>query len=464
MKKKVFVFLPDGVGLRNFAFTNFKEIAENHGFELTYWNNTVFPLQTSFGFNEVRIENHQLNPKTTIFSRARKRVELSLWTKKFNDAVYPTYNFPQSYKGLKNALKSLYVDYLVVAKSTEKGLLQIRDTIKKLERENPKYEYCKKQLQEHKPELVFCTNQRPTQAIAPLLAAQDIGIPTATFIFSWDNLPKATMVVETDYYFVWSELMKAELLNYYPYIPENQVFVTGTPQFEPHFDAQLIKPKEVFFEEHDLDTNKKYICYSGDDVVTSPLDQFYLEDVAQAVEVLNSQDHNLGIIFRKAPVDVTGRFNPIIEKYKHLIVNIDPLWEPVGEQWNEIMPTKADFGLLVNISHHCELVANVASSMVFDFVVHNRPCIYFDYEQPQLKPNIRDIGQNYKYVHFRSMPSKEAVAWAYSKEQVLPALQGLLDGGLNPVKEGKKWFEVIAGTKPTAASRNICDKIAKIIN
>jgi hypothetical protein len=37
-----------------------------------------------------------------------------------------------------------------------------------------------------------------------LLAAQQLGIPTATFIFSWDNLPKATMVVETDYY-VWSD-------------------------------------------------------------------------------------------------------------------------------------------------------------------------------------------------------------------------------------------------------------------
>lgn len=464
MKKKVFVFLPDGVGLRNFAFTNFKQIAESHGFELTYWNNTIFPVKASTGFNEVLIDNYQLHPKTILYSRARKRVELNLWAKKFNDTVYPTYNFPQNYKGLKNALKSLYVDYLVAVKSTQKGLLQIRDTIKKLERQTSKYEFCKKQLQEHRPELVFCTNQRPTQAIAPLLAAQDLGIPTATFIFSWDNLPKATMVVETDYYFVWSQHMKAELLTYYPYITENRVFVTGTPQFEVHFDTQLLKPKELFFEEHGLDTNKKYICYSGDDTTTSPLDEYYLEDVAQAVEVLNNHGHNLGIIFRRAPVDVTGRFNPIIEKYKNLIVNIDPLWKPVGKQWNEIMPTKADFELLVNISHHCELVANVASSMVFDFVIHNRPCLYFDYEQPQLKPGIRDIGQNYKYVHFRSMPSKEAVAWAYSKQEVLTVLQSLLEGKINPVPEGKKWFEVIVGPKPTAASENICKEIAKIIH
>ena len=42
MKKKVFIFLPDGVGLRNFALTQFKEIGEQKGYEIVYWNNTVF--------------------------------------------------------------------------------------------------------------------------------------------------------------------------------------------------------------------------------------------------------------------------------------------------------------------------------------------------------------------------------------------------------------------------------------
>ena len=46
MKKKVFVFFPDGVGLRNFAFTDFKTVGENMGFDITYWNNAGF-----FAFN-----------------------------------------------------------------------------------------------------------------------------------------------------------------------------------------------------------------------------------------------------------------------------------------------------------------------------------------------------------------------------------------------------------------------------
>jgi len=44
MKKKIFIFLPDGVGLRNFALTNFKQIGEANGFDITYWNNTPFLL------------------------------------------------------------------------------------------------------------------------------------------------------------------------------------------------------------------------------------------------------------------------------------------------------------------------------------------------------------------------------------------------------------------------------------
>jgi hypothetical protein len=35
-----------------------------------------------------------------------------------------------------------------------------------------------------RPDVVFCTHQRPTQVVAPVLAAQEMGIPTATFIFT----------------------------------------------------------------------------------------------------------------------------------------------------------------------------------------------------------------------------------------------------------------------------------------
>src|SRR6266478_6096928 len=72
-------------------------------------------------------------------------------------------------------------------------------------------------LRRLKPSVLFCTHQRPPQIVAPVMAARSLGIPTATFIFSWDNLSsKARIAAPFDHFLVWSELMKDELLRYYP--------------------------------------------------------------------------------------------------------------------------------------------------------------------------------------------------------------------------------------------------------
>ena len=122
IKKKVFIFLPDGVGLRNFAFTKFREVGESEGFDIHYWNNTSFALNELLGFQEIKIDNDRIHPLTPLYSRARKRIELNLSRDKFNDEVYPTYKFPLNYKGLKNALKSSFISVLIGLNSSEKVL------------------------------------------------------------------------------------------------------------------------------------------------------------------------------------------------------------------------------------------------------------------------------------------------------------------------------------------------------
>ncbi|GAA3621292.1 CDP-glycerol glycerophosphotransferase family protein [Flavivirga jejuensis] len=463
MSKKVFVFFPDGVGLRNFAFTDFKSIGEEKGFDITYWNNTIFSLKDNLDFDEVKIEDHTSHPLLPLYSRARKRAELNVSRDKFNDAVYPTYKFPFNYKGLKNIFKSIYIKCLIGLYSSEKGIIKLRNKINQLERSASKYKYCKTQLETHKPDLIFCTTQRATQSISALLAAKDLGIPTVAFVYSWDNVPKAMQVVETDYYCVWSDLMKKEVLQYYPFVKEEQVFVTGTPQFEPHYNTSLKQTRDVFFKAYNLDTNKKYICYSGDDETTSPLDQYYLEDLTNAVRSLNAEGENLGIIYRKCPVDFTPRYNAVIEANKDIIEVLDPIWKQVGGQWNQILPTKEDFKMLYNVCEHSEFVTNVCSSTVFDFVAHNKPCIYYNYEQPQLKKGIRDIGQNYKYVHFRSMPSKDAAVFCEDKNHLKDLVKQILDGKLSNVEAGSKWYKIVVGENPTKASQHIWEAIEFIL-
>lgn len=53
--KKILILLPDGIGLRNFAYTEFCNLGEHDNCDLVFWNNTPFPLK-DLGFNKIKIE------------------------------------------------------------------------------------------------------------------------------------------------------------------------------------------------------------------------------------------------------------------------------------------------------------------------------------------------------------------------------------------------------------------------
>ncbi len=462
MKKKVFILLPDGVGLRNFAFTKFYDLGIEKEYNVVFWNNTPFDLK-ALGFQEIKINEAKNHTVTYIFKNARKHIEINLNIKRENDKVYNSYRFPWAYKGLKNTLKSLVTQLIIFLFNSNFGLKAIRTIIKKLEQNTVYYKNCIKVLENEKPDLIFCTNQRPSSAIAPILAAQKLKIPTTSFIFSWDNLPKATMVIESDHYFVWSSHMKNELLQYYPYIKEQQIHITGTPQFEPHFDSNLYLSREDFFKEFSLDVSKKYICYSGDDITTSPNDPFYLKNCAKAIQELNKQGHNLGIIFRRCPVDYSNRFDEVLLNYKDIIIPIAPKWIKKGTVWNTILPTKEDNQLLVNTIKHTEFVVNLGSSMVFDAICHEKTCVYINYDDSNCTVKNWSVEKIYNYVHFRSMSSKEAVWWLNDSKETSILFETILENPVRQSIETKKWFEIIATKNPENASNNIWQCINTIL-
>ena len=126
---KIFILLPDGVGLRNFAFTNFHDLAVAKGFDVTFWNNTPFDLQ-QLGFTEKKITRSKSHPFTDLLKRSRAQIDLSQNIKKTGDAVYDTYRAPLSYKDTKTTIKSLVVKSLLKIFNSDNGIVKIRKKIK----------------------------------------------------------------------------------------------------------------------------------------------------------------------------------------------------------------------------------------------------------------------------------------------------------------------------------------------
>jgi hypothetical protein len=459
--KKIFILLPDGVGLRNFVFTSFVKEGEKMGWDVVFWNQTPFNLK-ELGFNEIKL-TEKPRAFTDIIKRAKIIAELDYFEEKFKDCVYRTYKFPYTNRTIKSKIKTAIINHFIRKHKGEKGLEKLRKQLKASERKSKFYQTCQEVLIREKPDFIFCTNQRPVNAIAPLTAAQDLGIPTSTFIFSWDNLPKATLILEPDFYFVWSKYMNEELIKYYPFINSNNIFITGSPQFEPHFNHKLRKTKEEFFNENCLDHNKDYICFSGDDKTTSPDDPQYLMDVAEAIESLNiNRKTKLGILFRRCPVDFSDRYDEVLKKHKELIISVIPKWKQIGDQWNSILPTQEDLELQVNTILYSRAVINLGSSMVFDFAIFNKPCLFLNYDVEDKIDDAWHINTVYNFVHFRSMTNGEEVLWINSKNEIGAKLETAIDNSNKTVASAINWFEKINLSPAERASERIWKAIDKI--
>ncbi|MGM0635485.1 MAG: UDP-glycosyltransferase [Bacteroidota bacterium] len=459
---KILILIPDGVGLRNFVFSKIPDFLKKSSISFTYWNATPFDFD-KVGFKSIPLKA-QPHPKSDLLKRARKIIEINNSIKKTKNLNYKSYIFKPANKRFKQKVKNIIEKFYVF--KYRNNLKTLRNKIKKTESGTTYFQKCIEQLKKQQPHLLLVSNQRPINAVAPVEAAKMLGIPTISFVFSWDNLPKATMVVETDHYLVWSDLMKMQLLDYYSYIDANQVFVVGTPQFEIHSISNFIESRDAFCAKYSLDKNKEYICVSGDDITTSPHDQNYLNDIATAVRYINDNklySKTIGIIFRPCPVDYSDRFDEVLTAYADEITTIRPAWKKHADAWNTIMPTLEDQILLANTVKHTSLVINVGSSMAFDYAAQNKACCYINYN-PNVKELKKDIYKIYNYIHFQSMPNKDAVIWLNSKEEIADKILEGLNNQQKYVANAQKWFEVINQQPADQASERIVKAINQIIS
>jgi hypothetical protein len=302
----------------------------------------------------------------------------------------------------------------------------------------PEVKQYEKLFEELKPSVVLSTNQRPSQILPAILAARKAGIPTATFIFSWDNLSsKGRIISPFDHYLVWSEHMAQELQQYYPDISRDRIHLVGTPQFEPYADQSILWSKEQFFAKIGADTTRPLICYSGGDASTCPEDQ---EHVRVLMELIKSGKikGNPQVIVRPVPVDDGKRYQKVRDLFPELIFS-QPNWvHPAKGDWSKVVPLADDIQFLANLTHHCDMNINLGSTMTLDFGLHDKPVVNvaFDVADPPIF-GMPVWDYYYFFEHYRPVVELGAAKPARSPEQLAEFVNRYLD---NPAldREGRQ--------------------------
>ena len=418
-KEKILLLFPDGVGIRNYLYSN---VFKNTKKDLVLFH--AFDTNTEHAVKQItKIDKAVAIPKYNESIKEKFYRELICLTRLKHNAklvANPTIltNWKKNHTTLKNIFFYKLIEFCSKLITNYDQILTLEKKYQKTIRKNSFYSEVKSILEEVNPSQIFCSHQRGLQCATIFAVATDLGIKTTTVIYSWDNLPKARLALQAENYFVWSDYMKAEMQLYYPEISQDKVLVTGTPQFECYEDMNNCIPKEEFYKTYDLDLNKKIICFSGDDSITSPDDPKYLNDLAE--ELQNSGlDKEYQILFRRCPVDISGRYDAIVDKYQHLIKPAAPFWNfDDASSWTTIYPLREDIKLLVSTAFYSDVVVNVGSTMAFDFAMFHKPCIFINYDQKVKRNKEWSVNTIYQFQHFRSMPDKKCVIWWNKKSEL----------------------------------------------
>lgn len=463
--KHVVLVIPDGVGIRNFVYGNLIDTLQKDSIKVSILHKfseaevTILKSSTWQGIQWISMPAYKEGFWERIFRVAKIYAQLYwFFEEDKNWIAIKTRKLGASFSGKLANLLSQFIGNIFGNAAGAQRLDRWHQS--QVFKNNLLNDFVTliKNLQ---PSVIFCSHQRAPSAVPCMVAGMSLQIPTITFIYSWDNLPKGRMAVKADYYFVWSEHMAGELQKYYPEISETQIKIVGSPQFEPYFDERLKLPRKEFLNSIGVLSDKAIVCYSGCDLYTSPFDQYYLKDIADAIQTIDQAERPI-LIFRPVPGDNLKRYEEVLSQHPNIILT-KPIWEQ-SLNWANILPFKEDTSLLVNTVAHSDIVINLGSTVSFDFSIYNKPALYINYDNDHVDKNAWSIDYYYQVPHFKMVKKLNPIKWINSKLEIAPRIVESLANPYEKKNEIEVWKKSLLHQPMDKASDRINFEFQRIIH
>jgi len=453
---RIVALIPRGEVIRNFVYSGaFDEVARSAELSLL----TVSPNEEMNRALEVRYENVRVLEEFRerwLIRFQREILDMAhgrwLWSRaaqerwRLRDAEAST----TRRKIIRTAKKA--ASYPFASRSGLNVLSKIERASSRWLKTTDAYLNLYKKLQ---PSLVFNGSHIHSRvAIQAIQAAQWLGIPTATFIFSWDNLTsQGRIMLPYDYYLVWNEALKKQLLEMYEWISPAQVFVTGTPQFDFHFREEFYISREDFCASIGANPAKPLVIYTTGMPNHMPDEPVIVEQIA---DVLKEFDETLRpqMLVRVYPKDLSGRFDELKRR------RTDILFPTVEWEAAWLTPTYEDSYALVNALRHAALGINVASTVSLELCMFDKPVINIGYNPPDVAEEVLKYADYYEFDHYQPVVESGAVEVARDRDEMQSLVRQALKNPCEKKNERRGLIEKMFGATLDGKSSH---RIARVL-
>lgn len=461
MSKALGIVITDGVGYRNFILSDFIQEAEQQ-FEKVYILSCLpKEVYKEFNFNCEIIELDVFQEKfpTWFFRKAKEVTHLQLHTKGnfgISDNLRATYSKANNFRGIATR----FIHKWSKRVHSEQWILRYNRLQQQTFKKNAVTLQYKQLLLEKGIDMLFFTHQRPPY-IAPLIfAAEQLQVKTTAFIFSWDNLAsKGRMAGNFDYFMVWSELMKEELLKFYKSVKENQIEIVGTPQFEPYVLERYGMSRQDFLQKFQLDGAKKTILFSCGDVTTSPNDPVYIETIAKGI-LSKEITQEVNLLIRTSPAEEPKRFEVLSKQYPFIRWNY-PDWNLARsghqESWSQRIPSVQDVSDLKSVLQYSDVSVNMLSTMSLDTMLFDKPVVNTVFGSGE--NGLKDDQRFLQYAHIKKVVDSNAVSIAKNAEELISNLNKCLAEPLYKKEEQKGLIALQIGKPLEGTSKRIAERL-----
>jgi hypothetical protein len=321
-------------------------------------------------------------------------------------------------------------------------------------------------LKEWSTSAVIGFSPEGTREMALLQAAKDLQIPTAVMIRSRDNLSaKIQHLPEADVYFVWSEAARQFLLYMYPEISEDQVEITGSPQFDHHFDPSYRLDRESFFALMGLDPERPLIVYT----LATPGLIGHEIDIAQ--HLADAVHH--GKFSRHAQLLVRGHprmFGSAIKllhrEYPDARVYPRPTLVPYKSPEHEAEVVRLileDERIHLATLAHQDVQVNVCGTMTIDSAIWDKPTVNIYYDLVPDIPAGLSLRRFYKRSDVKQMLAYRTSRLARDPDECVRLINQYLDNPALDSEGRRRAREEDCGVVDGSAGQRIAAAIKKLV-